>query len=174
MSFYEGRPRAAGYADVNEPTGTAVAPAAKPAEPGDWHSQRRSRPVDRLLPVASVWAAALPAPLRPRALIAHYPRIANLLALQWTDGGACPAYFDELLMDRRGRRQGFPPPVHDELVGCATTGTAARSAVRSSAEASGAPHGARLLHPAFDRRRVTVAAARRRPGAGAACGQPDG
>ena len=102
--------------DVHEPAGTAVGPAQpKAAEPGDWLSHRKNRPIDRLLPIAERWSDALPAGLRPTALIAYYPRIANLLALHWDDRGALTAYLDQLLVDRRGHRQGFPPPVLAEL-----------------------------------------------------------
>jgi hypothetical protein len=36
--------------------------------------------------------------------------------MQWNDRIACPAYFDELLVDRRGGRQGFPPAVRRDLL----------------------------------------------------------
>jgi hypothetical protein len=117
MSFYEGRPKASGYMDVHEPTSAGAHPAPpKAVDPGAWLSHRKNRPVDRLLPIAKRWQEALPATLRPQALIAYYPRIANLLALQWNDPDALAAYLDELLVDRRGDRQGFPPPVQSELV----------------------------------------------------------
>ena len=117
MSFYEGRPKSSGYMDVHEPAGPgASAVPPKAAEPGDWLSHRKNRPIDRLLPIAERWNGALPASLRPEALIAYYPRIANLLALQSSDRSALTAYLDELLVDRRGRRQGFPPPVLAELL----------------------------------------------------------
>ena len=117
MSFYEGRPKSSGYMDVHEPTRAGAGPVPpKAADPGAWLSQRKNRPVDRLLPIAERWNEALPATLRPQALIAYYPRIANLLALQWNDPSAIAAYLDELLVDRRGHRQGFPPPVQSELV----------------------------------------------------------
>ena len=118
MSFYEGRPKASGYMDVHEPAGAGAGAGTVPpkaAEPGDWLSHRKNRPVDSLLPIAVRWNDALPAGLRPQALIAYYPRIANLLALHWSDTSALTAYLDQLLVDRRGHRQGFPPPVLAEL-----------------------------------------------------------
>src|SRR4029453_360308 len=112
MSFYEGRRRSSGYMDVHEPAGAINREApVKAAEPGDWLSQRKNRPVDRLLPIAARWNDALPVTLRPQALIAYYPRIANLLALQWNEPSAFAAYLDELLVDCAGHRQAFPPPV---------------------------------------------------------------
>jgi hypothetical protein len=116
MSIYQGRPRSSGYMDVHE---TPATPTDKPAgagEPGDWLSLRKSRPVDRLLPIAERWSDGLPVELRPRVLMGLFPRIANLLAMQWNDLGALAAYFGDLLTDRRGHRLGFPPPVHDELL----------------------------------------------------------
>jgi hypothetical protein len=35
--------------------------------------------------------------------------------MQWEDRRACPAYFEELLMDRRGGRRGFPAEVRRDL-----------------------------------------------------------
>jgi hypothetical protein len=51
----------------------------------------------------------------PIALIAHFPRIVNLIAMQWNDNLSCPAYFEELFADRRGNRQGFPQDVRRDL-----------------------------------------------------------
>jgi hypothetical protein len=55
--------------------------------------------------------ASLPRTAYPFALASKYPRIVNLLALHWEDRLACPEYFEELLVDRRGGRQGFPTDV---------------------------------------------------------------
>lgn len=116
-SFYEGRGRSSRYMDVHEAPATPVRRARGGADdPGDWFDMRKSRPVEHLLPIAERWSAALPTTVRPDALIERFPRIANLLALQWSDANARAAYFDELLVDRRGHRQGFPPPVLDELL----------------------------------------------------------
>jgi hypothetical protein len=76
---------------------------------------RKSSPTNRLLPVGAQWLARLPGDVAPQALARQYPRIVNLLALQWSDRGACAAYFDDLLTDRRGGRQGFPPDVQRDL-----------------------------------------------------------
>jgi len=77
---------------------------------------RKSQPIERLLPVAKQWFGRLPPTVSANALATQYPRIANVLATQWTDRQASARYFDDLLCDRRGGRQGFPPAVHDELV----------------------------------------------------------
>jgi hypothetical protein len=65
---------------------------------------------------ARAWAQALPRHARADNLVRLYARIANKLALLWPDPEACSAYFDDLLIDRRGGRKGFPPEVGKELV----------------------------------------------------------
>ncbi len=45
----------------------------------------------------------------------YYPRIANSLAVMWGDTEGLRAYFDELFIDRRGGRRGFPPDVLNDL-----------------------------------------------------------
>ena len=68
------------------------------------------------LPIAQRWAMRLPGEIEPRALLQRFPRIANNLARLWSDRQAIAGYVDELLIDRRGDRQGFPPDVHMELL----------------------------------------------------------
>jgi hypothetical protein len=59
--------------------------------------------------------AALPAELRPLKLGEKYPRIVNTLALLRAEPTSFRAYFNDLFVDTRGDRQGFPPDVADEL-----------------------------------------------------------
>jgi hypothetical protein len=59
---------------------------------------------------------SLPPDVFPGALATHFPRIVNLIAMQWNDHRGCPAYFNELLVDRRGGRQGFPAAVKRDLL----------------------------------------------------------
>lgn len=120
MSFYEGRRASAAYGDVHQPV---TAPAASPAShvtsalPPDVAARlRKGSPVEVLLPIGRRWLEALPPEGRPRRLVEQFPRIVNLIAMQWTDAVSCPAYFNELLVDRRGGRQGFPPDVRSEIV----------------------------------------------------------
>jgi len=61
------------------------------------------------------WLATLPPEVRPRELCSHYPRIANRLAVCWRDIGLIDHLLDELLVDRRHDRQGFPPTVLHEI-----------------------------------------------------------
>jgi hypothetical protein len=61
------------------------------------------------------WVLALPNDIRPKALLAKYPRIANLVAVLWQDSNSLRRYMDDLLVDKRGGRQGFPLDVLREL-----------------------------------------------------------
>ena len=81
----------------------------------DWSRLRKATPVNYMLPMSFQWLRSLPKDVRPMALVTQYPRIANLLALQWSKPVACRAYFDELLVDHRGNRKGFPPDVRRNL-----------------------------------------------------------
>jgi hypothetical protein len=118
VSFYEGRRGLRDYGDVNEapakqPQGVTGADTSQDGEA--WGRHRRARPAEVLLPVAIKRLRALPTHLRPLALAAQFPRVANLIALHWEDEGACRAYFDSLLIDQRGGRQGFPAAVRADL-----------------------------------------------------------
>lgn len=61
------------------------------------------------------WVQQLPAEVRPRHLIVQYPRIANKMAKLWKYPIACEKYLNELMLDERGDRQGFPPEVGQEI-----------------------------------------------------------
>lgn len=78
---------------------------------------RRSKgePINTALPRTMAWAASLPAEVRPVELLREYARVANLLASMWEDRESTYRYLDELLVDHRGSRQGFPPTVASEL-----------------------------------------------------------
>lgn len=65
---------------------------------------------------AQEWQRALPANLRPQQLCAVYPRVANRLALCWNDLSLVDSVFNELLLDRRGGRAGFPASIAAELM----------------------------------------------------------
>ena len=65
--------------------------------------------------LAEKWRADLVENLRPAALCQRFPRIANRLALTWADQVLAKRVLDELVMDKRGHRQGFPKAVADEL-----------------------------------------------------------
>ena len=76
---------------------------------------RKAEPADYLLPKSVQWLTSLPYAVRPFALANRYPRIANVLALDWSRPNSCRAYFVGLLADGRGHRQGFPTDVDRDL-----------------------------------------------------------
>jgi len=49
----------------------------------------------------------LPAEVRPLKLPEEYPRICNQIAELWTDQAQATPFFDDLLIDNRGDRNGF-------------------------------------------------------------------
>ncbi len=78
-------------------------------------AHRRARPINQALPATQKWFDALPPEIQPSAVLRDYPRIANALARASGDVSALTAYLDDLLVDRRGGRRGFPGDVHHEL-----------------------------------------------------------
>jgi len=101
-------PRAA---DGHEPR-----PGNAPAKPdAEWTSNRKSEPANGLLKPTFAWASTLPAEVQPRSLLYKFPRIANLMAAMWPDPNSFRRYMDDLLVDKRGNRQGFPVDVLREL-----------------------------------------------------------
>ena len=80
---------------------------------------RRDPSVDgarSLTRAARQWVRSLPARLRPLSLCSSYARLANRMAAVWEDPEQTEALFDELLIDHRGGRHGFPPLVAGELM----------------------------------------------------------
>jgi hypothetical protein len=75
----------------------------------------RAGSTENALPVTIEWAAKLPHDVRPMALIRGFPRIANFMAAAWQNPASLRPYLDELFVDRRGDRKGFPPEVMAEL-----------------------------------------------------------
>jgi hypothetical protein len=61
------------------------------------------------------WLRSLPARRRPLRLCTDYPRVANRIAWCWPDAELAAQVLDDLLVDRRGGRRGFPAPVQREL-----------------------------------------------------------
>jgi len=76
--------------------------------------QSPSKPASIGLPAVR-WLADLPEQVRPGQTAARFPHIANMLCTRWTTPVACRAYFEELVLDSRGDRQGFPPEIAREL-----------------------------------------------------------
>lgn len=86
----------------------------RPGQPVPLHL-RKSQPVTILLPRTRQWLMALPPAVRPRALAMQFARIANLLCASWEHPPDCRRYINDLLIDRRGGRRGFPKPVAREI-----------------------------------------------------------
>jgi hypothetical protein len=85
-----------------------MAPEAKRAPPSE-----SDKSLSRLVPH---WLESLPAESRPNYLCAHFPRIANRLALCWADPALAVRLLDEFFADKRGTRLGFPPKARNELM----------------------------------------------------------
>jgi hypothetical protein len=82
----------------------------------DAQRQRKAVPNNEPLAATFKWVATLPRAIRPLALLQRYPRIVNVMAQTWSDPPAFRDYMFELLIDRRGGRQGFPQNVRCELL----------------------------------------------------------
>ena len=78
-------------------------------------TQSQRAPSAELLALTVAWAAKLPPDIRPLALARAFPRIANAIAATWIEPESFLRYVDDLFVDRRGSRQGFPPEVMEEL-----------------------------------------------------------
>lgn len=111
--------------DVRVPTGTPprgeIVDTKSGPGPADLlkdksEARRKAEPANVLLPVARVWLASLPDDMRPVELARHYPRLANRFAIAWNDKASVALVFDDLMTDRRGTRQGFPPAVAADLL----------------------------------------------------------
>ena len=97
---------------------------APPINPGlpkaaaDWQSARGPEREQDLVLSDQVlsWLNKLPQPVRPSALCAQYPRVANRIALCWSDPFLTEQVFDALLLSQRGKRKGFPPQVATEMM----------------------------------------------------------
>lgn len=119
MSIYGSRKGWKDFNDVHHTVPGAAPSRKEPKNPvdygADWAAQRKAQPADFILPATRAWLDTLPADIFPAALIARYPRIVNMIALQWGDKLGCPALLDDLLGDRRGGRAGFPAPAQRDL-----------------------------------------------------------
>ncbi len=69
-----------------------------------------------LLPVAIRWCSELPLDAQPELLLELFPALANKLALAWPEPAKARELLEELLIDRRGNRSGFPSIVFSELL----------------------------------------------------------
>ena len=60
--------------------------------------------------------ASIDAAVRPVRLAAAFPRIVNRIAVLWRTPRNMDRYFDDLLVDTRGNRKGFPLEILTELI----------------------------------------------------------
>ena len=82
-----------------------------------WIALRRApRESDRALTGSTrQWLRRLPPRRRPLRLSVDFPRVANRIAWCWNDSRLAEQLLLDLLIDRRGGRQGFPLAVVREL-----------------------------------------------------------
>ena len=117
MSIYSRR----GWDNVGELHPKAAVPENTPsgdssAGSQDWSKLRKAKPAEHLLPLSKGLLDQLPDTVFPSALATQYSRIVNVIALHWNNRSECAEYFNALLTDQRGGRQGFPAPVKRDLV----------------------------------------------------------
>ncbi len=92
-------------------------PEGKSQEDSKWAEQRKP-PISSdltLLVETSEWLTAMPEHVRPTHLPQAFPRVANKIFNAWKRPEACLKVFDELMMDSRGTRKGFPLEVAREI-----------------------------------------------------------
>jgi len=87
----------------------------KRADPTQSTDRRAQISQEPLLGVTRAWLASLPPDVRPTALAEQFPRIANRLRHLWKQAARCEEYLDDLIVDRRCSRKGFPPQISQEL-----------------------------------------------------------
>ena len=109
------RPKSAPMRRPNRSSAASVAAVRSDVE---WEKARSpQREQDMVLSDQVLgWLQLLPQPVRPSALCAHYPRVANRIALCWSDPQLTEQVFDALLLSQRGKRKGFPPAVAAEML----------------------------------------------------------
>lgn len=92
----------------------AVATEAPATDASPW-SRFRSTELHALAESSFAWALDLPRGVRPTQLLVRYPRVANRIAVSWTDARLTDRVFDSLARSTREGRRGFPPHVAEEL-----------------------------------------------------------
>jgi hypothetical protein len=105
-------------APIRRPNRANSARGGPPKTAADWEKERSPQREQDLLLSDQVlgWLQQLPQPVRPSELCAHYPRVANRIALCWSDPYLTEQVFDALLLSQRGKRNGFPPRVAAEMM----------------------------------------------------------
>ena len=82
-----------------------------------WAVQRApEKPEDRILSLeALAWFDSLPQGVRPHNLAQRYPQICNRIVDRWKYPDLMIHFFDDLLLDSRVGRQGFPMMIAIEI-----------------------------------------------------------
>jgi hypothetical protein len=89
---------------------------ALPYQPDGEAQRQPPSPYDRSLNrSATNWLNELPLEVRPRACVIRFPRILNRLARYWDSPAMLEQIFNDLLVDRRIGRKGFPPEILIEI-----------------------------------------------------------
>jgi hypothetical protein len=86
------------------------------AQQAQWARSREVSDPQTATETTRAWANRLASNLYPGELLERYPRVANRLALCWSDAILTSRLFDSLLQDRRGGRKGFPDAVKEDLL----------------------------------------------------------
>jgi len=82
------------------------------------YSERRHQPEKDDLELSAsglTWLASIEQSARPIRLAAAFPRIVNRIVKIWKTPREMDRYFEDLLEDTRGNRQGFPLNILMEL-----------------------------------------------------------
>jgi hypothetical protein len=84
----------------------------------DYPHLRICNRLDGILPMGHEWIAGLPPDIRPLRLAMNYPRLVNLIAVEWNNPPVASTLLTDLLNEVRGDRGGFPAAVFAELRHC--------------------------------------------------------
>jgi hypothetical protein len=92
-------------------------PAATPDQQQMWQAVRRPQvhKDQALTGTTRHWLQRLPARRRPYRLCTAYPRVANRIAWAWSNEQIAAQVLEDLLVDSRGGRSGFPHWITREL-----------------------------------------------------------
>jgi hypothetical protein len=96
-----------------EETGPAAYAARR--TPENWEEKRTQVASEPLSDEARAWMSEMPEAVQPRQLALRYARLVNRLCIAWKEPAKCERLLDDLMMDRRGGRKGFPLQVANEL-----------------------------------------------------------
>jgi hypothetical protein len=94
---------------------TGPAAYVTPKRPENWDEKRSQSPTEALSDETHAWMSDLPESVRPQQLALRYARLANRLCKVWNEQAKCDRLLDDLMIDRRGTRKGFPLQIANEL-----------------------------------------------------------